>query len=747
MATTEADKYEVLERIGQGSFGVIRKVRRKQDGLVMCRKEICYTKMSDKERHQLQAELNILRQLDHPNIVHYHEKEHHKESHDLHLYMEYCGNGDLGIMIKDLKARHAFADEELVWTVFAQLVSALYRCHYGEDPPSADSTAVGLVKNAHPIKSKLACDRMILHRDLKPENVFLGDGNAVKLGDFGLSKIISSHDFASTYVGTPFYMSPEICAAERYSLYSDIWSLGCVIYELCAREPPFNAKTHFDLIQKIKIGKVAPLPRTYSRELSEVITACLQVNPNSRPDTAALLNLPRVKLIRKSQQSALVLQSHILAKDQAVEELRVAKDLISRLETERQTAYDEMNKKLHMEWETRAHLEIQRQVDIQEQAMRLEMSKQITAGIAEGIAAHLMSQTSSQATSATSFSSSQSSTIDAPTFARSSTPTSLLPKLPSRSSLPTLSETSPARAPADLSTLSLEDSPLSKPKPAKRSSRTPFTRARTIANAEEILPSPMDIHMASPSPVRAIQGLSLSPRRTALPDSQLRQPAIRGNIFSTRPHPLFHVDARDRDVEDFSDDDDAASETDSPTRPKAPVFEKPARPLSSAGLAPRPGVLRQKTTPAPFGHQRGKSANVFALAGQTQPQPRTESAPVISLARPASPRDVENIRPSSSPGRKTEVTAPRTSPARRAPAIPVQGSPTARKVMARAGEEGGLEKMIAGRKVQGRTLVELSRDQVGEVANRMLEPACWDPERDEMPSPFLVRGRRVVAGR
>lgn len=141
---------------------------------VLCRKEICYTKMSEKERHQLQAELNILRQLDHPNIVRYFEKEHHKESHDLHLYMEYCGNGDLGIMIKDLKNREAYADEEFVWTVFAQLVSALYRCHYGEEPPSANGTAVGLAKNALPIRSKQACDRMILHRDLKPENgVFL----------------------------------------------------------------------------------------------------------------------------------------------------------------------------------------------------------------------------------------------------------------------------------------------------------------------------------------------------------------------------------------------------------------------------------------------------------------------------------------------------------------------------------------------------------------------------------------------
>src|SRR5271154_2329520 len=133
---------------------------------------------------------------------------------------------------------------------------------------------------------------MILHRDLKPENIFLGDDQSVKLGDFGLSKLMQSHDFASTYVGTPFYMSPEICAAEKYTLKSDIWSLGCIIFELCAREPPSNAKSHFQLVQKIKEGKVGSLPPVYSQELGDVIRDCLRVNPDRRPDTAALLNLP-----------------------------------------------------------------------------------------------------------------------------------------------------------------------------------------------------------------------------------------------------------------------------------------------------------------------------------------------------------------------------------------------------------------------------------------------------------------------
>ena len=608
--------------------------------------------------------------------------------------------------------------------------------------------------------------------------VFLGEGNAVKLGDFGLSKIISSHDFASTYVGTPFYMSPEICAAERYSLYSDIWSLGCVIYELCAREPPFNARTHLELIQKIKIGKIAPLPRTYSRELFDVISACLQVNPGQRPDTAALLNLPRVKLIRKSQQNALALQQHISDKDRALDELRIVKEQLVQLEADRQASYDEMNKKLHLEWETRAHLEINRRVDLAEQ----RFSEILAQRVEEEVSRRMASLPSSQATSNTSFSSSvSSSTQDQKAVpARSSTPTGLAP---ARSSLPPLSEsiledaTSPRHT--DLSALSLEDSPLEKKaKPMKRSSRTPFTRARTIATSEEILPSPMDIQMMDPSPIRNLAGLSLSPRRNAAPSdsslgSGLRQPAIRGNIFAAAAKRRSGLSADTTiaiDVEDFSDGDDSDG-SDSPTRTKAlPIggdpFKIPTRPTSS-GLAPpsRPGMIRQRTTPAPFpAHGRMKSTpnaiNVFALAGAP-----AHSAPTVP--RPSSPRDIENVRPSS-PNRRLP-TKPLNSPVRKAPAVPSQMSPTAaglhlRKNSADKGEKriskDGLEKQIARSKVQGRTLVELSRDEVqnlgggkesweeklAPVGARCMAPV-WDPERDEMPSPFLVRGRRVVAGR
>ncbi len=125
--------------------------------------------MSSKEREQLQAELAILRNLRHPNIVAYYEREHLKASSDLHIYMEYCEQGDLGKRIKAMKKSNQMAEEDFVWSVFAQLIAALYRCHYGEDPPEVGKNVIGLGSDARPIKSKMSHE-MILHRDLKPEN-------------------------------------------------------------------------------------------------------------------------------------------------------------------------------------------------------------------------------------------------------------------------------------------------------------------------------------------------------------------------------------------------------------------------------------------------------------------------------------------------------------------------------------------------------------------------------------------------
>lgn len=137
----------------------------------LCRKEINYIKMSQKEREQLTTEFNILSSLRHPNIVAYYHREHLKASQDLYLYMEYCGGGDLSMVIKNLKNSNKFAEEEFVWRVFSQLATALFRCHNGTDPPPVGSNIFGQNQTTKPagLKGKQA-QVMILHRDLKPEN-------------------------------------------------------------------------------------------------------------------------------------------------------------------------------------------------------------------------------------------------------------------------------------------------------------------------------------------------------------------------------------------------------------------------------------------------------------------------------------------------------------------------------------------------------------------------------------------------
>ncbi len=287
------DEYEILDVIGHGSFGHIRRVRRKKDGMILCRKEISYYRMSPKEKEQLSAEFNILSKLNHINIVRYYHREHIRQDSAIHIYMEYCGNGDLSQVIKKCKKEGTLVPEDLVWSIFSQLVCALYRCHYGRDPPIQRDVFVREKNSPPPPLPSI----VILHRDLKPENVFLDHENAVKLGDFGLSKLLSPGQvLATTYVGTPFYMSPEIVTDRPYTLRSDIWALGCVIYELCSLSPPFTAKNHLALAQKIKEGKFPPLPKQYSTELQRVVQSCLILDPGSRPDTSTLLHVSAIRL-------------------------------------------------------------------------------------------------------------------------------------------------------------------------------------------------------------------------------------------------------------------------------------------------------------------------------------------------------------------------------------------------------------------------------------------------------------------
>ena len=264
------EDYEVLGLIGKGNFGSISKILRKSDNKILVWKELDYGLMSEKEKQNIVSEVNILKELHHPNIVQYYDRIIDKKNKKIFIIMEYCEGGDIGNVIKKLKKTKEYFPEELIWKFFIQVLMALKTCHNHKEGK-------------------------ILHRDIKPSNVFLDGENNAKLGDFGLSRMLSEeNNFAYSRVGTPYYMSPEQIEDMRYNEKSDIWSLGCFLYELATFSPPFNATNQLSLALKIKSGNVANIPSIYSQELSSVIMCLMRVNPENRPNAEEITNYPPV---------------------------------------------------------------------------------------------------------------------------------------------------------------------------------------------------------------------------------------------------------------------------------------------------------------------------------------------------------------------------------------------------------------------------------------------------------------------
>jgi len=186
--------------------------------------------------------------------------------------MEYCEGGDMKTLLKNCKKNREFIAEDVVWKILSQILLALNDCHNKKSGK-------------------------ILHRDLKPANIFLDEHNNVKLGDFGLSRMMSEQSvYAYTYVGTPYYMSPEQITESKYNEKSDIWSAGCLLYEIAALKPPFEASNHLSLALKIKSGKFDRIPIMYSEDLQKVIQLMLNINQDERPTTEELLTIPHINL-------------------------------------------------------------------------------------------------------------------------------------------------------------------------------------------------------------------------------------------------------------------------------------------------------------------------------------------------------------------------------------------------------------------------------------------------------------------
>ncbi len=134
--------------------------------------------------------------------------------------------------------------------------------------------------------------RKVIHRDLKTANIFIStDLQNVQLGDMNVSKV-TKNLYAYTQTGTPYYASPEVWRDDPYDTKADIWSLGCVVYEMCMLKPPFNATDMDGLYGKVQKRSIDPFDHFYSESLRNSILSLLSVDPHQRPSCEKILNFP-----------------------------------------------------------------------------------------------------------------------------------------------------------------------------------------------------------------------------------------------------------------------------------------------------------------------------------------------------------------------------------------------------------------------------------------------------------------------
>ncbi len=254
------DGFQILSKLGEGAYSIVLKVRRNYDNNIYALKKVKLLKLSDKEKNNALNEVRILASVKSSFVISYKEAFFDEKEQCLGIVMEYADKGDLYQKITEYKKTAMLFEETDIWRILLQLIKGL--------------------KSLHDLK--------ILHRDLKSANVFLFSDGSVKLGDLNVSKV-AKKGLGYTQTGTPYYASPEVWKDQPYNNKSDIWSLGCVLYEMITLHPPFRAENMEGLFNKVIKGKYKNIPNRFSNDLSEIVRLLIQVDPDKRPSCDELL--------------------------------------------------------------------------------------------------------------------------------------------------------------------------------------------------------------------------------------------------------------------------------------------------------------------------------------------------------------------------------------------------------------------------------------------------------------------------
>lgn len=259
------------KELGRGQFGVARLVKTEK-GQTYCLKEVCMKGKSDTTKEQAMEEVHLMTMAkEHPNIIRYFD--HWFDLRSMYILMEYAPNGSLDTMISKHREEGRYLTEMQVLHNLQQLASAL---------------------------SFLHDEARMMHRDLKPENVLVGQYGELKLADFGLSKALSPDtNHCQTFVGSPLYMSPELCSGEEYTFSTDIWAVGCIVYEMMALHSPWEFACNGTIPGLMKVistspADFSPLSR-YSEKVIKTVKWMLRKTASTRPTASSLVHLLEMK--------------------------------------------------------------------------------------------------------------------------------------------------------------------------------------------------------------------------------------------------------------------------------------------------------------------------------------------------------------------------------------------------------------------------------------------------------------------
>ena len=255
-------KYQIIKKIGEGSYAKIYKVKKDSSDTQYVLKNIPVSEEDISSMNEILNESSILSTCDNIYVIKYYDSFFYNGT--FNIITEFCPYGDLFGYIKFYKVRGSKIEEKIIWIIFIQLSLGLNYLH----------------------------QKKILHRDIKTKNIFIKNNLTVKIGDFGIAKILNStSSYAHTFIGTPYYISPELCKDQPYNDKSDVWSLGCVLYELCTLNHPFEGGTQVEIYEKIMTQKFKAISNEYSNELKRMVDLLLEKDERKRPKMKEILKM------------------------------------------------------------------------------------------------------------------------------------------------------------------------------------------------------------------------------------------------------------------------------------------------------------------------------------------------------------------------------------------------------------------------------------------------------------------------